>query len=189
MTARALHLVVDRNSPALPSPDALALARVAAGDVAALGEVFDRHHRSLVRFATRLVGPRDAEDIVQTTFVRAAKAAASFDPSAASARPWLTGIASRVVLEGRRTFARFGRVLHALGFSDQSHAPEGGARTDIQRALARLSDAKRVVLLLAEVEEYTCEEIAVLLDLPVGTVWTRLHHARKELRAHFEGER
>ena len=69
----------------------------------------------------------------------------------------------------------------------RAHTPSDAHRWDLERGLGELSDAKRVVLILAEVEGYTCEEIAGMLRVPVGTVWTRLHHARKELRA-FYGE-
>jgi RNA polymerase sigma-70 factor (ECF subfamily) len=55
--------------------------------------------------------------------------------------------------------------------------------SDLDRALGRLSTAKRSVVVLSEIEGFTCEEIAVMLRIPIGTVWTRLHHARKELRA------
>ena len=57
------------------------------------------------------------------------------------------------------------------------------ARGEVERALARLSDAKRVAILLAKVEGLSCDEIAEALQIPVGTVWTRLHAARRELRA------
>ena len=62
------------------------------------------------------------------------------------------------------------------------------ARTDVERALATLSEAKRVTLLLAEVEGLTCQEIADALAVPIGTVWTRLHAARRELRNTLEGD-
>ena len=62
------------------------------------------------------------------------------------------------------------------------------ARTDLDRCLRRLSPAKRSVLLLAEVEGFTCEEIAKMVSIPVGTVWTRLHHARRELRRSYAGD-
>jgi RNA polymerase sigma-70 factor (ECF subfamily) len=50
-----------------------------------------------------------------------------------------------------------------------------------------LSQPKRVTLLLAEVEGLSCPEIAAALDIPVGTVWTRLHKARRELRQLLDG--
>ena len=57
----------------------------------------------------------------------------------------------------------------------------------VERALARLSEAKRVTLLMAEVEGLSCDEIAQALEIPIGTVWTRLHAARRELRQALEG--
>ena len=47
-------------------------------------------------------------------------------------------------------------------------------------------NAKRTVLVLAEVEGFSCEELATMLSIPIGTVWTRLHHARRELRRFYE---
>ena len=57
------------------------------------------------------------------------------------------------------------------------------ARGDVERALRLISEAKRITLLMAEVEEMSCPEIAAALGIPIGTVWTRLHAARRELRA------
>ncbi len=165
--------------------DGAALARVAKGDVGALGEIFDRHSRALLRFVSRSAGTSDAEDIVQTTFVRAAKVAATYDARGDSARPWLFGIAVRVLQERRRAFARLGRALSRLDAS-RTAGPPTAARSDLEKGLFRLTEAKRVVIVLAEIEGFTCEEIAAMLETPVGTVWTRLHHARKELRSFFE---
>jgi RNA polymerase sigma-70 factor (ECF subfamily) len=58
----------------------------------------------------------------------------------------------------------------------------------VERAFAQLSDAKRSVLLMAEVEGMSCEEIAAALEIPVGTVWTRLHHARRHLSMALRAE-
>lgn len=187
---RALRIVAPADPRVDGEADAKALARVAAGDPSALGEVFDRHARALLRYAMRIAGPSDAEDVVQNTFVRASTLAASFDSKAATARPWLFGIASRIVLERRRAFARLSRALasfgaHAAAASVPSPVMEI-ARLDLREGLEKLSAVKRIVLVLAEVEGYPCEEIAKMLEVPVGTVWTRLHHARAELRRHLE---
>jgi len=58
----------------------------------------------------------------------------------------------------------------------------------VARALSKLSEKKRVVLLLADLEEVSCEEIAGALGIPVGTVWTRLHYARRELQQRLAAE-
>lgn len=185
-TRAALRVVTGDESRA---DDAAALARVAAGDSSALGEVFDRHARPLLRFVTRVAGPLDAEDVVQNTFVRASSLAAAFDDRAPTARPWLFGIASRIVLERRRAFARFARALATLGASEPPPPISTSLETermDLREGLEKLSAVKRIVIVLAEVEGYRCEEIAKMLEIPVGTVWTRLHHARAELRKHLE---
>ena len=65
--------------------------------------------------------------------------------------------------------------------------PPSAVGVDLDRGLQQMSEAKRVTLILAEVEGFSCEEIASLLGIPIGTVWTRLHHARRELR-HYCGD-
>jgi RNA polymerase sigma factor (sigma-70 family) len=174
---------------ASPAEDGRALERVATGDVGAMGEVYERHVHALLRFATRVVGPADAEDVVQSTFVRAARIAATYDDRAGSARRWLFGIAARLVQERRRSLARWARVLTRLTAErvGGTAAPEGQA--DLEQGLRRLTEAKRMVLVLAELEGFGCDEIARLLDVPIGTVWTRLHHARRELRKYYEEDR
>ncbi len=63
------------------------------------------------------------------------------------------------------------------------------AHAEVEHALGRISEVKRITLLLAEVEGLSCAEIAEVLDVPIGTVWTRLHAARREIRrALDEGE-
>ena len=60
------------------------------------------------------------------------------------------------------------------------------ARSEVERALTRLSESKRVTYLMAEVEGLSCAEIADALGVPIGTVWTRRHAARHELRRALE---
>lgn len=173
----------------IASADATDLARVAAGEVGALGGVYDRHSATVLGFAGRAVGASDAEDVLQMTFVRAARIAGAFDATRGTARSWLIGIAARIVMERRRSFFRQARAflgLETVNAGRLVHAPDG-ERLDVVAALHALSPEKRVVVLLAEVEGFKCEEIAQMLGIPIGTVWTRLHHARRRLRASLEG--
>ena len=168
--------------------DAAVLARVAEGDVAALGALYDRYAPQLLRFARR-VARNDAEDVVQTVFLRVMRIATTFRPDATSARPWLFAITTRVLQERTRALRRWGAAM--LRLAQDVDEPVGTSLEiagDVQRGLMRLSMAKRTVLVLAEVEGFACEEIASMLSIPVGTVWTRLHHARKELRAQRDQE-
>jgi RNA polymerase sigma-70 factor (ECF subfamily) len=173
--------------------DVALLARVSQGDVGALGEIYDRHGAALLAFLRRMSRPGDvddAEDLLQATFVVAMRRASSFDPSkattATTARPWLYGIALRVARDRRRSLKRFAAALVAMATSRGDEATDPRERTDVARALARLSEPKRVTLLLAEVEGFTGDEIAAMLGVSVGAIWTRLHHARREMRAFLE---
>ncbi len=184
MNARAyLRLVPNAHG----ASDAELIACISRHDRAALGTLYDRYARSLYLFARRLVPDDGADDVVQLVFLRVSAIADSFDPDASSARPWLFGVAVRVAQEHRRAAHRFTDLLAKLVRAPAHVQHESSdRRRDLELALATLSDAKRAVFLLAEVEEFSCDEIAAMLSIPVGTVYTRLFHARKELRKHLE---
>lgn len=163
------------------------LARLARGELGALAMLYERYQGVVFRFVSHATGEAaDAEDLVQSTFLVAAKTAKSFD-GRSSARPWLFGIASRLVRRRLRSRARwlraFDELTRRLRGTYHDGPREVSLRNEVARALGRLSERKRVVILLAEVEGMTCEEIAEVLNVPIGTVWTRMHHARRELRA------
>jgi RNA polymerase sigma factor (sigma-70 family) len=165
------------------------MRQVGEGDLSALGALYDRHHegvRSFVRRATG--GAADADDVTQEVFLTLVKIAERYD-GRASARPLLLGIAARLVHRRRRGLARWARALAgvATAVSPPSPTPEDAASTSeemrrFDAALARLSDDKRLTLLLIEREGLTGPEVARILDVPVNTVWTRLHYARADLR-------
>jgi RNA polymerase sigma-70 factor (ECF subfamily) len=166
-------------------PDAELLRRVASGEIDALGQLYDRHHESLGRFITRATaGADDVDDLLHNTFLIAAQAAKGYDGRAAC-RPWLIGIAVQLLRRRRHAMARLFATLSALrslGSGKLDPRSSFEARGDVDRALRRLSEPKRVTLLLAEVEGLSCQEIAEMMAVPIGTVWTRLHAARRELR-------
>jgi RNA polymerase sigma factor (sigma-70 family) len=168
--------------------DAALVQRVANGDLNALALLYDAYVPDLMPFAVRLSGSGDAEDLVQTVFLRVVRIAHTFDRNAASARPWLFAILVRVARERSRSLRRWAATLLRVGEHNSAEAiPLPEAAWDMTRALRQLSVSKRSVLLLAELEGFSCPEIARMLGIPVGTVWTRLHHARRELRAFLEG--
>jgi len=172
-----------------PASDPELLARLAAGEIDALGALYDRHHAALRRFIARATADADdVDDLVHAAFLTAAQSAAGYDGRPVC-RPWLIGIAVQLLRRRRSALARFVAVLaslHGTRLASRDPRPALEARPDVQRALARLSEAKRITLLLAEVEGLTCPEIAELLAIPIGTVWTRLHAARRELRQALE---
>jgi RNA polymerase sigma factor (sigma-70 family) len=180
-----------------PSDEELVVA-VAAGELSALGALFDRHEPEIRRYLGRLgVQACDADDLVQTTFLEVVHAAPRFDPSL-PARSWLMGIATMMVRRHRqsigRTLARLGTWLtRTTGTVAPPQTPAEVLASDentrrLLAALDTLSPKKREVFALVVLEELSGEEAARALAIPVNTVWTRLHHARRELRAALGGE-
>jgi RNA polymerase sigma-70 factor (ECF subfamily) len=189
MSARRALRPAGGVSEVAPTPDPEILRQLALGEIGALGELYDRYQEVVRRFLARATrNAEDVDDLVHATFLGAAQTAGRYD-GRPSCRPWLVGIAVHVLRRRRRTFGQFMAVLASLrGVQATTADPRLAlqARTDLDRALAGLSEAKRVTLLMAEVEGLSCSEIAAALEIPVGTVWTRLHAARRELRRALE---
>jgi RNA polymerase sigma-70 factor (ECF subfamily) len=188
-------VTIDR-APAVEGavPDDALLARYARGDGDALGELFDRHHRAAYRFLGRLTGADDADldDLVQATFLEAARAAPRFDGRAA-VRTWIFGIAMNVARHYKRGNARRRRIIDDAADERPSQIP-GRERPDEHAAtrelLALVAEAVqglplplREVFVACEIEELPGVDVARLLGIPEGTLWRRLHDARKALRA------
>jgi RNA polymerase sigma factor (sigma-70 family) len=175
--------------------DAAALEALSRGHISALGVLYDRYQAAVFGFVRRATNDAsDAEDIVHATFMTAARAAGNFD-GRQSCRPWLVGIAARLLHRRKRGQSRWTRALRELtvreGWRYTDPHRELAARDEIHRlaaALEQLTEPKRVVLLLAESEGLSSEDIATVLQIPVGTVWTRLHHARRDLRRFLDRE-
>jgi RNA polymerase sigma factor (sigma-70 family) len=183
--------LVRGNIPQTPDPDIM--RQLAGGEISALGELYDRYHEPVRRFVARATSDADdVDDVVHATFLAAAKSAGRYD-GRPSCRPWLIGIAAQLLRRRRQSFGRFLAVLSSLRATRATSADPRRAlqaRSDVEGALVRISAAKRITLLMAEVEGLSCAEIAAALGIPIGTVWTRLHAARRELRrALDEGEK
>jgi RNA polymerase sigma-70 factor (ECF subfamily) len=162
-----------------------------------LADVFDRYAPELLRYLTRRVGPHDAEDLLGDLFVVALERRASFDGAAGSARPWLYGIASNLLRRHHRDEVRFLRALARVGEdpptpSFDEHVDERvTSAQDLRRlatALAGLSTGDRDVLLLVAWGDLAHDEVATALAIPAGTVKSRLHRARRQLRAHLDAK-
>lgn len=166
--------------------------RAAGGDRSAFHAVVDRHAQALYRLARGLSSSRpDAEDLVQETFVEAIKSIGGFD-GRSSLMTWLTRIlfrrAGRLWKRNRRARAMIS--LDAAGDSARPHdrlvsMPATSSvdhRLDLAAVLPRLAPEHRQVLLLREMQGMSYAEIARTLKVPQGTVESRLHRARKELR-------
>ncbi len=156
-----------------------------------MGEVFDRHCPEILRYLTRRVGSQDAEDLLSQTFLVALERRSTFRATAQGARPWLYGIASNLLLRRHRDEVRFLRALarlphdHGVAIFEESAAERIDAAAQahaIAGPLAELTAGDRNVLLLLAWAQLSHEEIAAALQIPVGTVKSRLHRARRQLR-------
>lgn len=180
-----------RHAASAPASDADILRRLADGEMNALGELYDRYNRTVRRFVARATSnAEDVDDLVHATFLAAAKSASRYD-GRPSCRPWLVGIAAQLLRRRRQSFGRLLAVLTSLrGIRATATDPRAAlqARTEVEQSLSRLSEVKRITLLLAEVEGLSCAEIAEALGVPIGTVWTRLHAARREIRRTLEDD-
>lgn len=141
------------------------------------------HTRSLLRVARRLTSnPASAEDLVQEAMLSAWRGFHQFEKGT-NARAWL----SRIMMNTFFAQARKSRpVLVSLQNSDLPGTTSNHLALEIADALAQLPLEQRSVLLLGVVEGFTCQEMAEILAIPVGTVMSRLSRARQALRKRLE---
>jgi RNA polymerase sigma-70 factor (ECF subfamily) len=171
--------------------DELLMHAVQGGDFDALGALFERHHRSLFHFLSRTTGdPAAAEDLVQEVFVRVLKYRDTYD---ADRRfdTWLFRIARNARADHfRKRPPAADPVDEALELpsSDPGPVQQLERRADTQqlaRALQRLDDEPRDLLVLARYVGMPYDRIAETLGVEVGAVKVRVHRAMKQLRALF----
>jgi len=164
------------------------------------GELYRAHALFVARFLARLgVASQDLEDVVQEVFLVAHRRG-GFVPGAASPTTWLAEIGLRVASQRRRSLRRKAEHPdpatlaktpgHGSSPADTLQSAEQLAR--VQQALERLDLEHRAVFVLFEIEGQDCASIAAGLDLPIGTVYSRLHTARRkfvEAHARLESRR
>jgi RNA polymerase sigma-70 factor (ECF subfamily) len=178
---------------ALPSaaPTDAELVAASFGEPEQFAALFDRHATAVHRYLGRRVGER-ADDLLSETFLIAFRRRAAYRAEHVDVRPWLLGIATNLVHVHARTERRRYRALARTGSdpatgagSEEVHARVDAAalRGPLAAALAGLKERDRDVLLLFAWGQLGYEEIAAVLDVPVGTVRSRLNRARRQTRA------
>jgi len=184
--------------PNAPVPDSQLVSRMAAGEDAALGDLYDRYGRTVYALALAIVRePADAEEVVVDAFGQAWRRAASFDAARGSVGAWLATIARTRALDTLRARGRRARAheraallsdegiaapIAATG-SDPARAVERSeARRLVSQALAALSGPQRIAIELAYFEGLSQSEIAERLSEPLGTIKTRIRAGMEKLR-------
>lgn len=178
-----------------PSPTDAEVIVASIDRPAEFATVFDRHHEAIHRFLWSRVGEA-ADDVAAEVFRVAFERREAYDPSYSSAKPWLFGIAANLAREHHRRTARRRGVherLVAEGRAEPHPAPEErlarlAATEPVAEAILELPDRDREPLLLLAWADLTYDEIAQSLDVPVGTVRSRIHRARGQVRAILDRE-
>jgi RNA polymerase sigma-70 factor (ECF subfamily) len=179
-------------------PDRALVEAAAAGSREAFDELVRRHQAAMITLARVLTSGRgDAEDLAQEVFVRAWKSLKRFRGDS-SFRTWLHRVAINVVRTSQTRQGRLMRLFSSLGGGERTEAaveaasPEESVddalarRQVIGRALATLPDDLRVAVTLRDLQGMDYKEIAAVLDVPIGTVESRIFRARQRLKPLLE---
>jgi RNA polymerase sigma-70 factor (ECF subfamily) len=163
------------------------MTRLAAGDPSALRPLYEKHGRALLRFSAAMCRSRQiAEDLVHDTFVALLREPFSFDPSLGSVYGYLCGVLRHRVSRHYRQEKRW----VALDADDESNEPQAAtpnpadeiarseATASFRRAMLELPLQHREIIALCDLEELPYATVATILQVPVGTVRSRLHRAR-----------
>jgi RNA polymerase sigma factor (sigma-70 family) len=153
----------------------------------AFAAIFDRHFRAIHRYLARRVGSDRADDLAAAVFTVAFERRGRFSDQFGTALPWLYGIATNLLRNERRQEQRMLERIASLSEEQRLRAVTSDADSEreqqVAAALARLHPGRRDVLLLYAWAELSYDEIAEALEIPVGTVRSRLARARSDMRA------
>jgi RNA polymerase sigma-70 factor (ECF subfamily) len=170
--------------------DGVLVARVREGDIAALGQLYERHKTKVYRAAVAIThDERMAEDILQEVFLRINRYASSFDQTQPF-EPWLYRITVNMsyswVNRAKRWAGLFQDAIERLRAPSRRN-PERVTevreqRESLGRAIDGLPDSHRIVVILYYLEGLSVNEVAYALGVPEGTIKSRLYYAREKLR-------
>ncbi len=171
--------------------DAEVIAR-ASGHPEHFGIIFDRHFATIHRYLERRIGRDGADELAGDVFLTAFAQRDRFRPLHESALPWLYGLASNLLLKHWRSerrhlhsLSRFGdeRGMHVAQLDEiHDRLTARAVHTRLLEALASLPPRDRDVVVLVAWEDFSYDEVAFALDIPIGTVRSRLNRARRLLR-------
>ena len=187
-------LPIRRTGAVTAMSDEALLAACGTGDMAALDALFERFHVPLYRFLGRLLhdDPPACDDLVQATFLEVRRVARAFRGTS-SVKTWILGIGSNVARhlargEGRRRARQqhYAEGLAAIPSRPDEQFEQRELLQQAARALGALPHHQRVAFVLCDLEQVPGVDVARALGVPEGTIWRRLHVARKAVRAALE---
>src|SRR5438094_893055 len=181
----------------------MALGSEAVYSTTSFDFVFTAHHTYVYKLAHTLLGnAQDAEDVTQEVFLRVYKALPKYDPERANMRTWLTKMTVNACkTHRRRNFLHYlwksswpeedeDNTLEPVDLSllgaPEDHTLQSEMRRTVKDVLAKLRPEHRTVLVLHYYLDLSCPEIASIMDCPEGTVYSRLHYARRLVQTQLE---
>ena len=177
------------NTTTNPSDHDLIL-KIQGGNLDALGEIYDRHRHLVFRTALAICNdPEAAADLLQDVFLRLHRFAARIDPER-PLEPWLYRVTANQTYTWVKRHQRWSHSLEEIAewlssgvkFSPQYITEQDDESKRIQAAIAKLSLPHRVVVVMYYINDLSLHEIAEILEIPEGTVKSRLHYGRRALR-------
>ena len=171
----------------MASEATIAVAQQQATDAAGrLGALFDAHHQRLYRLARRLAGDGEtARDLVQETFLRAARSPGRIPPDATAEEAWLVRVLINLCRDRwrRQTTQRRFELEETVALPQATTDPESAliARAVVWHALANLPPRRRAVVVMHELEGATVRRVATLLGISSTTVRWHLARGRREM--------
>ena len=184
--------MIRRQDP--PEDDGVIVARIAGGNLAALGVLHDRHSEAVRRFVLRATSHgADADDLVQETMLKAYRAWDQYEKGT-NAKAWLLTILRHAFINEYRRRTRHPETVdvdtiepYAVFSEVQDEDPQGAffdriVDDEVLRAIDQLPEVFRETLVLSDVEGMSYQEIAGILEVPIGTVKSRLFRARQLLQ-------
>lgn len=160
---------------------------VARGDQAAFEALCRRWERPLQRFLVRQAGAMEADDLFQETWLRVVRSASRFDPERRFST-WLFQIALNLCRDRARRRPAEPTDPTALDTVPADAPPDADTRLDARRLLRALPDAQRAAVVLRYWHDLPEDDVATILDIPRGTVKSRLHQAMRRLLAVARGD-
>ena len=183
-------------SDAEASDDRRCIARIAAGDAGALGELYDRYSRVVFGVVLRIVAsPEAAEEVAQDVFHAVWRRAGTYRPERGSVKGWLFQIARNAAIDRLRTVDRHASdegtmegVDLAADMNVEDRVLVNARAEGVRLAVAELSPETREALALAYWMGLSQTEIAAKTGVPLGTVKSRIRSGMQKLRARLAGE-
>lgn len=168
------------------------VGRCQQGDTGAFRILYRRHHQKVRAMLYQLCGTQVLDDLVQEVFLRAWKGLPKMRQSAAFST-WLYRITWNVASDQRRRFALQRRDRAAIVASETDSAASAAPdlmqlhhQELVQQGLDALTPDQRLLIVLHDIEDVPQKDIAQILEIPVGTVKSRLFHARRALRDYLQ---